>query len=64
MSKHTQYVRDTLAAIHSVKERSRKALEVQDFAEFHKLMGDLAALKVCLVSEAGYLIDDLDKKAA
>lgn len=64
MSTQTQYVRDILNAIDSVKARVRNAMITGDFREVSKLMLDLQSLEVCLVTQTSCLLSDLEKQAA
>lgn len=57
-------VKYILDAIHSVRRRVLTAVRAGDLPEAHKLMGDLYALEVCLVTETAKLVRELEELEA
>lgn len=60
MPKKLEIVKDILSAIKSVRGRAQAAMDAKDFDGFAKLMGDLYALEVCLVSETEKLVAEIE----
>lgn len=55
-------VKDTVDAIKNLRIQARRAREAGDMITLSSLMGDLEALKICLVTDVERLIGDLEEE--